>query len=67
MGDQQGLVQVWTPGSGAQMLTYHNHRDSVWTVGWSPDGKRLASAGSDGAVQIWDALTGDHIVIYQQP
>jgi WD40 repeat protein len=30
------------------------HRLSIWTVAFSPDGKRLATASSDGLVKIWD-------------
>lgn len=33
---------------------------AVWSVAASPDGKYLASGGSDGRVNIWDAATTAH-------
>jgi WD40 repeat protein len=42
----------------AELLTFRGHRGRVNGAVFSPDGKRLASAGDDGGVKVWDATTG---------
>ncbi len=43
---------------GTVLLTYTEHRKKVNGVAWSPDGRCIASASTDGTVQVWEALTG---------
>lgn len=49
---------------GWLLYTYGGHTDAVNTVAWSHDGKRVSSGSDDTTVQVWDALTGHHPLIY---
>ena len=44
---------------GGEIL--RGHQDAVRAVGFSPDGTLLASAGDDGAVNLWRPETGERI------
>ena len=38
---------------GSLPSSYSGHTDAVYSIAWSPDGKRLASAGADNTVHVW--------------
>jgi WD40 repeat protein len=53
-----GEIAVWDPAAGLSLLVFAGHPEGVTGLDYSPDGKRLASAGTDG-VKIWDADNGE--------
>lgn len=52
-------------GQGTVYETYQGHSGMVFADVWSPDGKRVASCGQDGSVQVWDAKTGNNSFAYR--
>lgn len=56
-GSKDNLVKVWDPRAnpgGTCLATFHNHKNTVQAVQFSPDGLRFASASRDMTVKIYD-------------
>jgi hypothetical protein len=61
MSANRGLQSV--PGLAAPSIT--GHTDEVFAVAFHPDGTRLASAGRDRAVWLWDLSRGEEVARLQ--
>ena len=48
-------------------LTLEGHTSPVYDVAYSPDGNRIATAGGDKTVRIWDGKTGDELLVLEHP
>ena len=55
--NQSRYVQLWDVATGKEKVKFKADAYQVAAVSFSPDGKKLATAGQ-GAVQLWDAATG---------
>ena len=50
---------------GTTIAVFHAAAADVLALAWSPNGKHLAIAGSNGTVQIWDMKTGNTLLTYR--
>lgn len=58
--DQQtkAAISIWDASTGVLLRQLGDHSQSVETICFSQDGRRLASAGRDGVVNLWDVSEG---------
>ena len=59
--EDSGLVDIRDASTGRSIRSFQGHADDVNDVTFSDDGSKLASAGDDGAVRVWDPGTGERL------
>lgn len=70
---RDSLVHIWEASTGTPTRQYPDVSQAVWSVAWSPASSRVASGGGFATtnnlntVQVWDALTGETYLHYQDP
>jgi transducin (beta)-like 1 len=56
-----GSVRLWDVKDGTCIQVFNRHRDSVYSVAFSPSGSFLASGSLAGQLYIWNVEEGRHI------
>jgi WD40 repeat protein len=60
-----GSIRVWNIQDGSCYSYFNRHRDSVYSVAFSPSGDYLASGSLAGQMYIWDVAEGQCIKSYK--
>jgi WD40 repeat protein/serine/threonine protein kinase len=60
-----GEAAVWDARTGKEIHRLRGHTDAVYSVAFSPDSKRLATAGADATTRVWDLDTGKEVLAFK--
>ena len=61
VGNKSGWINRYKMQSGESILKFGRHKDYVYAVAWSPDGKRAVTGSKDRTARIWDLKTGKEL------
>jgi WD40 repeat protein len=59
-----GIAGVWEVASGRSLPAPPPQAEALQAIAFSPDGKRLVTAGNNWRAQLWDAGTGKEMVSF---
>ena len=52
-GSKDMTVRVWDPAWSHLLLTLRGHESEIKSVGFSPDGRHVASSDLKGNLRVW--------------
>ena len=56
-----GTVRTWDVASGKLRWAQAGHLHGISALAFNPNGKMIASAGSDGTIILWNSVTGKQL------
>jgi RNA polymerase sigma factor (sigma-70 family) len=59
------FVRLLDAATGKEIRRFAGHTDTVTSLAFSPDGKRLASGSKDRSAALWDVVTGKQLFKFE--
>lgn len=56
-----GEVRQWDLSDGRLFYVFEGHKDTLYSIALSPDGKTLATGSYDQKIKLWNVETGEEI------
>jgi WD40 repeat protein len=55
------IIRIWQVDSGKEIQRIEGHKTRIWSIAYSPDGKKLASSSCDMTTRIWEVASGQEL------
>lgn len=59
-----GEIRLWETATGKHTATIQGHASDITALAFAPDGKTLASAGTDQTVIVWEVSSGKRVAAF---